>query len=166
MRSTILVASESGVITGVLALSRVCQKAGLTRESLIGTRVWEVPTADRFQKLIRHHFAECLLTEADQQFELPVQVNGRNALYQVSYIRASAPGVVLINSQAVDDGNLSAEELRVVRMLVNDVPLKDIAAKCRVSSSTIHTRLDRIRRKLGVKTTHGIVSAVHTRGIG
>lgn len=166
MRSTILMASETGVVTGVLSLSQALENIGFTHESMLGKRLWDFVSDERDRKLIRYHFAECLLTQTDQQFEFLVRVKDYRALHQISYIRASAPGIILVRSSPIDDGGLSPEELRVVRLLIGDVSLKDIASRCRVSSSTIHTRLDRIRRKLGVKTTHGIVAAAHARGIG
>ncbi|WP_011178466.1 helix-turn-helix transcriptional regulator [Caedibacter taeniospiralis] len=60
---------------------------------------------------------------------------------------------------------LTPVELKILRCLMNDVPIKAIAAKVgRYNSANISVVLARMRQKFGVETNHGLIAKAYQMG--
>ena len=60
---------------------------------------------------------------------------------------------------------LSAREVEVVRLLAQGKRAKEAAAELRVSASTVYTYVQRVKEKLGVRTTVEVVAFARDNGL-
>lgn len=61
------------------------------------------------------------------------------------------------NEQSKKVSALTARELEIVQMMINDMPNEEIAEKLNVSIRTINAHKGNIIRKIGTKTTSGLI---------
>jgi DNA-binding CsgD family transcriptional regulator len=77
---------------------------------------------------------------------------------------AESPGQDLFTDEVWDDLalelKLSPRELQIVRLVFDEFPEGAMADVLDISIHTVHTHLDRVYRKLGVRTRAGLVLRV------
>jgi LuxR family maltose regulon positive regulatory protein len=63
------------------------------------------------------------------------------------------------------DGELTERELDVLRLLVGEMPVTQIAQSLYVAPGTVRTQVKSIYRKLGVSSREGAVEEARARGL-
>ncbi len=148
-----------GNFLAISDVSRAAADSGLTSEQVVGSKLWDFNDPDT-SETIRRTFAKCLIENERQRITLKSTINGQEEYWANDYLPCHG-AEILVHSREVlapEVIDVTDDDRRMLHLLSDDFTVKEIAAEFGVSTSSIGSRLQRLRDKCSVKTNHGLVA--------
>jgi DNA-binding CsgD family transcriptional regulator len=167
MRQKIVAATDGiGRFKCVNELSKSALNAGITRQSVVGMRLWDFVDAAAASP-IREKFAACLLDGTDQHYRLTSKVHNTTEHWETHLMRCEGAEMVAVSVEVFPglESEITTDDRRVLCCLAEDMPIEDIGCAMGISGSCIGVRLKRLRDKVGVRTNHGLLGWAMRHGI-
>ena len=157
-------ANAHGEFVALSGLSVGARKAGLTREAVVGEKIWGY-SHSREAKVA---FLECLTSGSEPTFQTTTVLGGVTEHWESRFIRCDNPAEILIVATEVFPGEVPAVsegDLRIITGLCCDMPIADVALQEGISQAAMHSRLFRLREKFGAQTNTGLVLSAIRLGV-
>lgn len=158
--------SGDGKFLLISDVSAAAEKAGITTESVIGSRLGD--WGDRsHQREARQNFVDALF-EGRSEYQTRSNINGDEEHWRVRLFRIDGDAAVLSFSTQLFPGDcprVTPHELQMLRLMADDHGTEEIAARMQQSHGAISGKLSRLRTKFRVHTNAGLIAKAARFGL-
>ena len=154
-----------GVWIHISGLSRGARAAGLTTHEILTSqrRIWEYNDPENGAILLKNFDLAKKTGSAHCQVESNVGVREH---WDVWFIRLSRSRVLVHAIELFPNHpRLSARDRLILSKLADDLKLHQVAKRLKMDSNAFHQAAARLRKKFGVRTTHGLIAAAARHGL-
>jgi DNA-binding CsgD family transcriptional regulator len=131
----------------------------LNNPQVIGTSIWEWHAEDEREQ-IRSAYARAITLGETQSFESTASWDGSPKRFHCRIEQSNTGDVAAVsqmNEVSHTDVGLTRRERQVLALLAQDCSTQQIAERLGIVASTVETHRTHLRKKLGVRSTAGLV---------
>jgi DNA-binding CsgD family transcriptional regulator len=159
--------SDRGEFVNHVGLSAAAERAGVTIDDVLGTKLWEWGSQETIDAL-QQKFVDCIVHDAPVECLIDSEVKGTTEHWRIHLEPVNAPGRVLGVCTQVFPGEtptLTKPQRELLRMLAEDWTYQEMADRVGCTVNQIHQRLFTIRKRFNVRNNHGLVAAAGRHGL-
>lgn len=148
-----------GAFVAIDRLSRAASRSGAKLSDVIGKKLWDF-SAPSSAAVILKNFSDCLIHQKETEYTVSSTIGDKTEHWQCRLKPCPSAAVMSFAAEVLPESftPFTQDERRILSLLVEDMPIDEIAEQMGVNNSTMGSRMRRLREKCGCRTNHGLVA--------